>query len=112
MWALLLGEEDNRHLVLVGRSDGGRPAPGSYRIESADARGWSVLHMVQDADELLGMFFGEEGTLTITESTSQVVKGTLEFEATGIMGDDPADISAIATFTAVPDAAVLGVSSR
>jgi hypothetical protein len=104
VWVLLMGTETSRHLVLAGKAGSSRPAPGTYAIvdPNGPAAGWTIVHLVSDGDDLLGLFMAERGTITISRSTSDEVTGTLEFEASGALGESVAGISVTGTFTAVP----------
>lgn len=104
VFLLLLGTATSRHLVLVGKEGSERPAAGSYDIgdPTTAAAGWSALHLVSEGDELLGMFMAETGTLTITESTSKEMRGTLEFAGTGVFGEEEGELQVTGTFVAAP----------
>jgi hypothetical protein len=104
VWVLLLGTETSRHLVLAGKAGSSRPAPGTYAVvnPTETSAGWTIVHLVSDGDELLGLFMADRGTITISRSTPDEVTGTLEFEASGAMGEAAAGISVAGTFTAVP----------
>lgn len=99
VFALLLGEEDSRHLVIAGRQGSTRPAVGTYTIGE---NGWDVVHIVSDDDELLGLFYAVEGEITITTSSSSSLRGTIDFVATGILGEEEAEIEGSITFEAAP----------
>lgn len=104
IFALLLGDDTSRHLVIAGTPGEARPAAGSYTIIDPDQSqsGWSLLHVISGGDELLGVFVATDGTLTITESTSDVLRGELEFVAAGFMGTAEDSITVTASFVAVP----------
>lgn len=99
VFVLLLGEEDSRHLVLAGREGSARPGVGTYAI---GPNGWEVLHLVSDDDELLGMFFADEGEVRITSSSSGVLRGTIDYVATGLLGEAEGEIEGAITFEAIP----------
>jgi hypothetical protein len=105
VFMLLMGQDTSRHLVMVGKSGSVRPEPGSYDIVDVEstASGWTAMHLVSEDDELVGMFFAESGTLTITESSSEVLRGSMEFEGVGFVGASAqAAITVTATFVAAP----------
>lgn len=104
VFALLLGQDTSRHLVIAGRSGSARPGTGSYAIREPDAAAgaWSLLHLLSDGDELLGMFVADSGTVTITESTPQLLRGSMEFHATGVLGQEDATVRVTGTFRAAP----------
>jgi hypothetical protein len=104
VWVLILGQQTSRHLVVAGRGGSARPGPGSYPIAdpSGPAAGWALVHLVTDGDELLGMFLAESGTVQIDASSAEEVRGSLEFEAVGIMAEAVDTIEVSGTFRAVP----------
>ena len=106
--ALLLGDDTSRHLVIAARQGAARPAEGEYAIVDPEQSesGWSLLHIISDGDELLGMFTATRGTLTITESTEDVLRGTLEFDAVGLLGVAEDSVAVSGSFVAVPATAI------
>lgn len=106
--ALLLGDDTSRHLVIAAREGATRPAEGDYAIVDPEESesGWSLLHIISDGDELLGMFTATAGTLTITESTEDVLRGTLEFDAVGLLGVTEDSVAVSGSFVAVPAPAI------
>lgn len=104
VFALLLGDDTSRHIVMAGKDGAARPGPGEYAIVDPEQgeSGWTLLHIISDGDELLGMFVANRGTLTITESTADVLRGTLEFDAVGVMGTAEDSVAVAGSFVAVP----------
>lgn len=103
MWALLLGADTSRHVVIAGKAGATRPGTGSYAITGTPSgSGWRLLHILSDGDELVGMFMGETGTVVITESSDEVVRGTIEFEAAGALGQTAGSLEVTGSFVAVP----------
>jgi hypothetical protein len=98
IFLLMLGDEDSRHLVLVGHEGTARPAVGTYDIA---ANAWELLHFVSDDEELLGMFYGIEGELEITSSSSGRLRGTITFVATDFFGGEE-ELEGSITFDALP----------
>lgn len=115
IFAILLGDDTSRHLVIAAVPGASRPGPGSYTIidpESSQA-GWELLHMVSEDDELLAMFIATTGTLTITESEDDVVRGSLEYDASGFFGTAEDSVAVTAEFVAVPaDGAGPGIAMQ
>ena len=104
IFVLLLGDDTSRHLLIAGKPGATRPGTGQHAIVDPDRTqsGWSLIHMVSDGDELLGMFVATAGTLTITESTEDVLRGSLEYAAVGFMGTAEDSIAVDAEFVAAP----------
>lgn len=104
VWMILMGEDTSRHLVLAGKPGSDRPGTGSYAVvdPAGTAAGWNVVHLLSDGDELLGMFIAESGTVTITASSADEVRGTIEFEAAGMIGTAMDTLQVSGRFTAVP----------
>ena len=102
IFALLLGEDTSRHVVIAARAGTTRPAPGSYPIveTQSSATDWAAVHILSDDDELLGLFASTAGTLTVTESSAEVFSGTLQFDAAGFMGEAVDSVRVTASFTA------------
>jgi hypothetical protein len=89
MFAILLGADTSSHTLILGKPGSERPARGSYDIvQAGSGAGWEIIYAISDDEELLGLFLSTSGTLIITESTSRRLRGTLQFEATGFLGDD------------------------
>jgi hypothetical protein len=99
VFALVLGDEDSRHLVIAGKLGSERPAVGTYDIGTAELD-WDLVHFVSDDDELVGLFYGTEGVLTITESTSTRLSGTIEFIAAGLLGEEEGEVEGAIEFQA------------
>ena len=95
-------DETSRHLVIAGREGASRPDVGTHAIEEG---GWELLHVISDDEELLGMFYGVEGEITITSSSSSRIRGTIEFVATELLGEE--QVTGSITFDAVPAPATL-----
>lgn len=103
VFLLILGQDTSRHLVMVAQAGASRPRPGTYEIEAPTAAAdWTALHLITDEDELLGMFVAETGTLTITESTSAGIRGSLEFTGAGLWGLEDGELEVSGTFVAAP----------
>ncbi len=111
IFALLLGDENARHIVFAAKPGAARPGTGTYAFVDPESTqsGWTLLHFVSQGETLLGMFVAESGTLTITQSTPDVLKGTLEVRATGLMGEAPGVVELEGSFTAVPAADMAGL---
>jgi hypothetical protein len=108
VFLLLFGDGDSRHVVIAGREGSGRPGVGTYTIGE---NGWEVLHVLSDDEELLGMFFGTEGEIRITSSSSRGVAGTLAFVASGFLGEEEAAIEGSISFEAAPATAMQTMSA-
>jgi hypothetical protein len=109
VFVLLLGDGEDRHFVMVGKEGSSRPAVGSYPISIT---GWNLVHIVSDDEELLGMFVGMEGEITITHSSSSSLRGTIDFVATGLIGEQQGEVEGSVTFNARPaTAAMMSASS-
>ena len=106
--ALLLGDDTSRHLVIAARQGVTRPAEGEHAIVDLEQSesGWSLLHIISDGDELLGMFTAIRGTLTITESTEDVLRGAIEFDAVGLLGVAEDSVAVSGSFVAVAATAI------
>lgn len=114
VWALVFGDDDDRHFVVVGKDGSARPGPGTYPIvdPESEENGWTLIHIVSDGEELLGLFAGIDGTVTITESADGEVKGTIEFDAEGILGLGEAEIHATGSFNAQRTSQVPSAAAR
>jgi hypothetical protein len=104
MFVVILGDETTRHVLLLGRAGEEQPAAGSYHIVAPgpNQTDWTVLHVVADGEDLLGMFSSTSGTLTITESSAEQLRGTIAFSAVGVVGQAADSIAGTGSFTAVP----------
>ena len=114
LFALVLGDDTTRHTITAGIPGTSRPGTGTFEITAPEAgeNGWTLVHIISDGDELLGLFVAESGTLTITESTADVLRGTLEFQATGFLGEDSDSMSVAGSFTAVRATAPAAAAGR
>jgi hypothetical protein len=110
IFAVVLGSNTSAHLVVLASSGATRPPAGTYDVvglfDGEGADGWSALHMVGQGNQLVGSFLGVSGTVTITESNTQRVRGTFEYAAEGFIGgpnqNDEASISVTGEFDAKP----------
>ena len=101
VWALLMGEDTARHLVMLVKGGSERPATGTLEIESPLVEdGWHLLHFVSDGEELVDMFVADSGQVTLSRSSKDEVAGTVEFWASGMLGGE--EISVTGSFTATP----------
>lgn len=99
VFALVLGDEDSRHLLIAGKLGSSRPAVGTYDIA---AEAWDLVHFLTEDDELYGLFMGVEGEVTITESSSSRLRGTITFVAEGFLGVEDAAVEGTVSFDARP----------
>lgn len=113
VWAVLLGEQDGRHVVVAGKPGAARPGVGTYSLVDGNgpATGWTLAHFVGDGEELLGSFVAESGNVTITVSTASEVRGTLQFRAVGLLGANPGAIDVTGSFSAVAATGALSSAS-
>jgi hypothetical protein len=110
VFAVVLGSNTSPHLVVLASSAATRPGVGTYDVvglvSGEGETGWSALHMVGQGNQLVGSFLGVSGTVTITESTAQRVRGTFEYAAEGFIGgsteNTEASISVTGEFNASP----------
>lgn len=103
VWSIVLEDDAGRHTIVTAVPGTSRPAVGTYDLAgSENDSDWLLLHIVGDGDELLDVFVVDSGSITIAESTSRAVRGTLEFNATGSFGTGPSEIEVTAAFVAVP----------
>ena len=102
VFVLMFGDESSRHLVIAGRDGASRPGVGTHAIEVG---GWELLHVISDDDELLGMYYATEGEITITSSSASIIRGTIDFVATELLGETA--VTGSITFEAVPAPAAL-----
>lgn len=88
VFAILLMNEDEESMVLLAKPGTQRPGVGSYTfaVEPGNSS-WSGALTSTDGDELLGFFIAESGTITITESTATRLRGTIQFQGSGFVGD-------------------------
>jgi hypothetical protein len=77
------GTSASAHAVILGVIGSGRPATGTYAINDED--GWTAIHTVGQNQQSGGSFLGASGTVTITESTAQRVKGSFQYVASGFL---------------------------
>ena len=104
MFVVILGDDTTRHVLLLGRAGEEQPAVGSYDIVAPETNqsDWTVLHVVTDGEDLLGVFSATTGSLTITESGPEKIRGTIAFSAVGMMGQGADSIAVTGSFAAVP----------
>lgn len=88
-FVVVMGSDTSTHTIVLARAGSARPAAGTYAItEAGSGTGWEVLYVIGEDDELAGLFLSRSGTLVITESTQLRLRGTIQFDAVGYLGDD------------------------
>jgi hypothetical protein len=112
VFLLLLGDESSRHVVIAGKAGATRPGVGTYPISEIGGTGWELLHIVSDDSDLIALFTGVEGQISITTSSSSKLSGTIDFVATGFMGTEEVEIEGSISFDAAPAPAVQALSLR
>ena len=109
-WVLLLGDGGgDGHMVVAGRPGITRPTAGTYPLTAPDEAnpGWTLVHLVTDAEELLGMFVADQGTVTLTSSSSGEVAGQLNFRAVDLLTGGSDTVFVTGSFVARPAPATL-----
>lgn len=106
VFLLLLGDETSRHTVILATQGANRPAVGTGTIGTG---GWELVHLISDDEEMLGMFFGDEGQVRITASSSGVLRGEIDFVASSAFTEGE-EIEGTVTFEAVPAPAQMSVT--
>lgn len=104
IFGLLLGDDTTRHVIVAAKPGSTRPGTGSYTLvdPESDATGWQLLHVVSEGDEAIAVFYATGGTITITESSDDVLRGTITADLMGLMGEEMAEAELSATFVALP----------
>lgn len=105
IFAVLLGSQDDDHIVVFGVSGTTRPAAGTYQIDTSGEIGagdWVGLYTVGDGDELVALFVADSGTVVLTESGSDRMEGTFELFMSGIMGSATGEVLLEGEFDARP----------
>lgn len=89
-FAILLGGQTDDDVITVMRDGAARPGVGTYDIGVPEEGSEDFVGMLITAtgEELEGVFISVEGELTITESSATRLVGTVDFTATGFLGDD------------------------
>lgn len=104
VFSILMGSDTSSYIVMLAREGTTRPAVGTYEIADAEATGeqWAAMVFASEGEELIDIFVSEGGELTITESSTQRLRGSLEFTATGFLGAaaEPVEITVSGTFSA------------
>lgn len=108
VFALVMGDEDSRHLVIAGKMGSARPAVGTHPISAVS---WDLVHMVTDGEDLIGMFLATEGEINITHSSTDALRGTIDFVATGLFGQEQDQITGTIEFDARRATAVQSLSA-
>ena len=109
-----LGENDD--FIIISRAQAGRPSAGTYQIADQDAGAPAASEFIASwfpatGETVDGNFFSTGGTVTITTSSSQRVRGTFEFDAIGTFENDPEAFLDV-TVTGEFDAARFGENAQ
>jgi hypothetical protein len=112
-------EEGGTGRMVLARN-GGRPGNGSHTIadvsDGSDPGAGEFVAVVYDGDpgNPSAVFVSTGGSVSVTSSSSNLVKGTFQFDCTGFTSDDPntqVNLSVSGTFTAKPGAPIGGIAS-
>ena len=107
VFTLSLGVNGADGSILFTRPNGTRLTPGTYTVTGRDdgSDDLRVLVMTGSAERPTGVFRGQEGTLTVTSMTDNVLRGSYRVKGTGFVASDPSDehrqIVAAGGFTAL-----------
>ena len=107
VFTISLGAGNTDGSVLFTRVGGARLVAGTYRITGSDrgTEGILALVMTGSAEQPTGVFRGQSGTLVITSTSDNLIRGSYHMDATGFLANDPAaenkQIRATGAFTAL-----------
>jgi len=90
-FVLTLGAESPTGAVVFTRADGKRPEPGVYQVTDGAAAGLRALVVTGPPTRPTGAFRAHAGTLTITRSDGDLIRGRFELETVGFEADEPTD---------------------
>jgi hypothetical protein len=109
VFTLSLGANGRDGSVLFTRTNGVRIVPGTYAVTGRDDGTDEVraLVMTGSAEHPNGVFRADSGTLVVTSTGDNVIRGSFRVDATGFLAADPANedrqIRASGGFTAFRD---------
>jgi hypothetical protein len=109
VFTLSLGANSRDGSVLFTRTNGVRIAPGTYAVTGRDDGTDEVraLVMTGAAEHPTGVFRADSGTLVVTSTGDNVIRGSFRVAATGFLATDPGredlQIRASGGFTAFRD---------
>jgi hypothetical protein len=111
-----LGAYSDDGAILLSRRDGGRPAPGIYRITDDPApEDIEVVIATGSPTRPTGVFRAEQGVVAITTASPRRITGAFEVRARGFLAADPGredrEIMARGSFTS-SSTGELGLGSR
>jgi hypothetical protein len=119
VFELGFSEQGGTGRIVLARN-GGRPGNGSHTIadvsNGGDPAAGEFVAVVYDGDpgNPDAVFVSTGGSVSVSSSSSKVVKGTFQFDCVGFTADDPntpVNLTVSGTFTAKPGAPIGGIAS-
>lgn len=88
IFGVLLGDLTSEHTIVFAKDGSARPAAGQYSIREpgTGGAGWDAIYIIGDS-ELDGLLVADSGRITITESRSDRLRGSIRLYASGLVGD-------------------------
>jgi hypothetical protein len=104
IFAIIFGSESAEDVVMVGVSGTTRPAAGSYEIEIGEVQegDWVGLYAFGDGEELEGFLVADSGTVVLSESGSDVIKGSVLLYLSGFVEGELGEVVVEGEFDARP----------
>lgn len=104
IFAIMLGSESAEDVVMVGVSGTTRPAAGSYHIEPGEVQegDWVGLYVLGAGDELEGFLVADSGTVVLSESGNDVIKGSVLLYLSGFVEGELGEVVVEGEFDARP----------
>ncbi len=104
IFAIMFGSESAEDVVMVGVSGTTRPAAGSYEIEPGEVQegDWVGLYVFGAGDELEGLLVADSGTVVLSESTNDVIKGSVLLYLSGFVEGQLGEVVVEGEFDARP----------
>lgn len=120
VFGIEMTEQSNEGTIQLMRLGGTNPGTGTFAISDAwngnpgNGEWVAVLRSLTPTGDVEAIFVATSGQVKITASSANAVKGTFEFDATGVLLADPnteLNVAATGSFTSGPATGGLQVQS-
>lgn len=104
IFAITFGSETADDIVMVGVSGITRPSAGSYEIEIGEVGegDWVGLYVFGNGDELEGFLVADSGSVVLSESSTEVIKGSILLYLSGFIEGEVGEVVVEGDFDARP----------